>query len=678
MQDMIINLVAFLKIRTKILIGVGMLLAMSAIVAGTSLLSLTTTKREIVNVVEERQPLTIASLQLSDALDRANASLGFYLSSVSDADKQAYDQSLQRLDTILSELHAMPAVQADAETLKLIDYIETQIAKYKGYRDRMISLAADFTSNYPAMRASGEKLNPLAMTIQANLQNMMSVERDESASPERRKFLYELASLRQNWMNVLIGFRAFMAFRDQVSIENMKIYREVFAQQMEKMKNFAGLYTFEQADAMDQIREALESYNNEITAVMQIHNGEQWRTDSYLIRTEIGPLVDDIKGKIDHLVQTQTKLTATISSNLVSDVSNTQGVVTVMTIASILFGLLGAWLGIVMITKPLNRAVEAMHDIAHGDGDLTQRLEVHGRDEIASLSRAFNTFIEKVQGIVTQVAGSTSQLAAAAEEMSLVVDGTKQGIQRQRQETDQVATAMNEMVATVQEVASNAVNASEMANAADRQAQTGRDIVNKTVSSIQALADEVEKASQAINGLEKDSEQIGSVLDVIQGIAEQTNLLALNAAIEAARAGDQGRGFAVVADEVRGLASRTQSSTQEIQAMIERLQNGARDAVAVMQTGTTQAHASVKQASEAGSSLMEITTAVGNISHMNSQIAHASQQQGTVAEEINQNIVNISSVAEESANGTEEMARSSIALAELAAELQGMVAQFKV
>ena len=134
----------------------------------------------------------------------------------------------------------------------------------------------------------------------------------------------------------------------------------------------------------------------------------------------------------------------------------------------------------------------------------------------------------------------------------------------------------------------------------------------------------------------------------------------------------------MVADEVRGLASRTQSSTQEIQAMIERLQNGARDAVAVMESGTTQAHASVKQASEAGSSLMEITTAVANISHMNSQIAHASQQQGTVAEEINQNIVNISSVAEESSNGTEEMARSSIALAELAAELQGMVAQFKV
>jgi len=678
MQDMIINLVSFLKIRTKILIGVGMLLAMSAIVAGTSLLSLTTTKREIVNVVEERQPLTIASLQLADALDRANASLGFYLSSVSDADKEAYDRALNRLDTILSELHAMPAVQAEAETLALVENLETQISKYKGYRDTMISLAADFTSNYPAMRASGEKLNPLAMTIQANLQNMMSVERDESASPERRKFLYELASLRQNWMNVLIGFRAFMAFRDQASIENMKIYREVFSQQMEKMKNFAALYTFEQADAMEQIREALDNYNKEITAVMQIHNGEKWRTDSYLIRTEIGPLVDDIKGKIDHLVQTQTKLTASISSNLVSDVSNTQGVVTVMTIASILFGLLGAWLGIVMITKPLNRAVEAMHDIAHGDGDLTQRLDVHGRDEIASLSRAFNTFIEKVQGIVTQVAGSTSQLAAAAEEMSLVVDGTKQGIQRQRQETDQVATAMNEMVATVQEVASNAVNASEMANDADRQAQTGRDIVNKTVSSIQALADEVEKASQAINGLEKDSEQIGSVLDVIQGIAEQTNLLALNAAIEAARAGDQGRGFAVVADEVRGLASRTQSSTQEIQAMIERLQNGARDAVAVMQSGTIQAHASVKQASEAGSSLMEITSAVGNISHMNSQIAHASQQQGTVAEEINQNIVNISSVAEESANGTEEMARSSIALAELAAELQGMVAQFKV
>ncbi len=678
MGNVLLNFFSLFKIRYKVIAGSGILMVLMAIVAVTASLSLSRTEKDVNSVVSERQPLAMTSLKLSEALERASATLGFYLSSASDVDRAAYEQALSELDTILAELHDMPAVQQDKSTLELVEDITTQVNKYKSYRDTMIKLAVDFAANYPAIRASGENLNPVAMNIQANLQSIMTSEREEQATPERRKFLIELANLRQSWMNILIGFRAFMAFRDKNSTENMKIYREVFDQQMDKMQEYKTLFNFEQSDALEQMIDSIQKYYKELEVVMQIHSSEKWRTDSYLIATEIGPLVKNIKIKIDYLVTTQTKLTEQISTELVSGVSATQHTVTILLIVSIIVGLLTSLMLSVSITNPLNRAVDALRDIAEGEGDLTQRLDVKGRDEIAQLSVAFNTFIAKVQGLVSQVAGSTSQLAAAAEEMSLVVDGTKRGIQRQRNETDQVATAMNEMVATVQEVASNARSASEMANDADRQAQTGKSIVNKTVNSIQALANEVEKASQAINGLEKDSEQIGTVLDVIQGIAEQTNLLALNAAIEAARAGDQGRGFAVVADEVRGLASRTQSSTQEIQAMIERLQNGARDAVSVMHSGTEQAHASVKQASEAGSSLEGITSAVANISHMNAQIANASQQQGTVAEEINQNIVNITSVAEESANGTEDLARSSVALAQLAAELQGMVANFKV
>jgi len=479
-------------------------------------------------------------------------------------------------------------------------------------------------------------------------------------------------------MNILINNRAFLAFRSKDNISNINLYRGGFNDTISRLKVKEDILTFEQQEAIDAIQVLEKKYFKLQDNLIAVHGSDKWRTDSYLVRTEIAPLVSRIKSELEQLVETQTLSTEMISDELLENVSNTQNVVLILLVISIVFGLAVSWAMAVMITKPLNEAVSALNDIAEGEGDLTRRLEVTGRDEIAQLSTGFNKFIEKVQMIISQVAGSTSQLAAAAEEMSAVVMTTKKGIQTQRNETDLVATAMNEMVATVQEVATNANNASGQAENANTEAINGKQTISKTISSIEALASEVNKASDVIDGLEKDSDDIGTVLDVIQGIAEQTNLLALNAAIEAARAGEQGRGFAVVADEVRSLASRTAHSTKEIQGMIERLQKGASDAVAVMQSGTKQAEASVSQAADADKALAAITSAVGDIAAMNSQIAHAASQQGTVAEEINISVTNISQVAEQSSQATEDLANASDELAKLAVDLQSIVAQFKI
>ena len=678
MHDLLLNFFSQIKIRYKVMAGTGLMLVLIAIVSGTVLFNLSRTREDVSDVVMERQPVTIMSLQLADALERSSAALGFYLSSTDNTDKQEYERALADLDNIIAKLRDMRAVKDDKQTLELVNDIASQVEKYKGYHDNMLELAVNFQLNFPGIRNSGEKMNPVAMNIQASLQNMMTAERDEALSADRKSLLIELANLRQGWMNVLIGFRAYMAFRDSISFSNLDTYRQVLNQQLEKMQKFDALLNFEQSDAMGNLREGVKTYFEAMDESLAIHASEKWRTDSYLVKSEISPLVHTIKSKIDELVNQQTNLTAQIGNELVSSVNNTRNIVTTLLVISIIFGILGSWLMSLSIVSPIKRAVEAMHDIAEGEGDLTQRLAVKGKDEVAELSSAFNTFMSRVQDLVSQVAGSTSQLASAAEEMSLIVDQTKHGIQQQSNETEQVATAMNEMVATVQEVARHADSAAQKAHQADTQAMTGKNVVARTVKSIEELASDVNKASDVIHGLERDSEAIGAVLDVIQGIAEQTNLLALNAAIEAARAGEQGRGFAVVADEVRSLASRTQTSTQEIQAMIERLQVGARDAVAVMKKGTTQAEESVRQAAEAGSSLEEITSAVTDISTMNAQIADASRQQGTVAEEINRNVSNITQVAEASANGTEDMARSSLALAELASSLQVMVSRFKI
>jgi methyl-accepting chemotaxis protein len=331
-----------------------------------------------------------------------------------------------------------------------------------------------------------------------------------------------------------------------------------------------------------------------------------------------------------------------------------------------------------LITRPMKRMIAHVEDIADGDGDLTVRLEADSKDEMGQLARAFNRFVEKLHELVSQTVASARELGGSAEKLAMVSADSDQAVAEQLSQIEMVATAMNEMAATVQEVASNASQAAAGARSADEGARSGARVVEETVESINQLAGAVQNASGAIGELETESNKIGAVLEVIKGVAEQTSLLALNAAIEAARAGDQGRGFAVVADEVRNLASRTQQSTQEIEAMIESLQTSARHAVSVMESGRSMAESSVQKAAEAGGSLGDITKAVATINDMNTQIASAAEEQTSVTEEINSNTAKIHQLAERAAEGSRHTASAAEDLSSVAKDLQGRLAQFKV
>lgn len=330
------------------------------------------------------------------------------------------------------------------------------------------------------------------------------------------------------------------------------------------------------------------------------------------------------------------------------------------------------------ITNSVQEVVRVLKEIARGGGDLTLRLECKGKDEIAEMVIWFNTFLEKLRDIIGYVIGSTSQLNTAAEEVSTIMVQTRNGVKLQQQETEQLAAAMTQMSSTLKEVARNASETAKAAAEADAEATNGRQVVVSTIAEIESLVDEVEETADAIHKLEQDSANISKVLDMIRGIAEQINLLALNAAIEAARAGEQGRGFAVVADEVRTLAQRSAQSTREIGSLIEHLQSGARQAVAVMEQGRIRAQQSMAQAAQAGTALEAITAKVSAIREMNIQVASAVEEQSAVSEEINKNISSISEVAAQSAEGANQTAASSAELAKLSVHLQQLVAQFKI
>ncbi|MDN3221282.1 methyl-accepting chemotaxis protein [Pseudomonas nunensis] len=432
---------------------------------------------------------------------------------------------------------------------------------------------------------------------------------------------------------------------------------------LKNLESLPGKVPEQFAANLQQATESLKAYR---AAVSQYRDSQVASAAALKRMTEQGDILSDVSKKL------------TVSQTVVrdTDAAHAKNLLLMASLLALAVGLLAAWAITRQIIIPLSQTLKVAERVAAGD--LTHNLISERQDELGQLQRAMQSMTLGLRELIGGISDGVTQIASAAEELSAVTEQTSAGVNSQKVETDQVATAMHEMTATVQEVARNAEEASEAAVAADQQAREGDKVVGEAIAQIERLALEVGNSTVAMSDLKRESDKIGSVLDVIKSVAQQTNLLALNAAIEAARAGEAGRGFAVVADEVRSLAQRTQKSTEEIEELIVGLQTGTQQVATIMDNSRSLTDSSVELTRRAGGSLESITRTVSAIQSMNQQIAAAAEQQSAVAEEINRSVLNVRDVSEQTSAASEETAASSVELARLGTHLQMLVGRFKV
>ena len=645
-----VDIFANLSVGKKLLFGFAMVLLLTLGVAGTGFFA--------VDSILTRSSQTTQLADINAAILAARGQERDYALTRSDASAAELRTTLDKLNQRLDELSAISSTDEQV----LLQQIRSDAADYAQQFDNYRTLIGKGVELRASMGEAAQKSREEFEYIELDMYDAVRVLRLEGDHLKGSDPL-TLAEAASGLTKHILDLRTFEnIFLSNNAPEAVESWNETYG---EVTRTGEGLKTWlndEQKATMDGALAALAAYERAFA--------EFRRNRSERIALE-SAMVAQAQRVLDAADQALTNANEAMQSQR----SSAYLLLAVITALAVILGLGAATAISRMIVVPLRYTVQLAQRVA--DGDLTQSAKVTRRDELGQLQQTMYAMTESLRTLIGRIGGSVGQIASAAEQLSAVTAQTSVGVQKQREETDQVATAMHEMAATVQEVAQNAEQASLAARQADQQARQGDLVVKEAIGQIDSLSGEVEHSAHAIEELNTESGRIGSVLEVIRAVAEQTNLLALNAAIEAARAGEQGRGFAVVADEVRALARRTHDSTEEIEGLIGNLQRVAQKAVEQMQTSRELTQRTVELASEAGIALGRITDSVSTIEQMNQQIAAASEEQSAVAENISESVTRVRDIGEQSASGSEQTAGASAELARLGVELQGLVARFR-
>nr|WP_256837084.1 methyl-accepting chemotaxis protein [Pseudomonas oleovorans] len=645
---------ASLSTASKLMLGFALVLILTALVAVTGLLAL----REVSAGAELQQRMSALGEQV---LRMRQSEQAFALS----GDSQHAERLAEQAESILQAGQALQG-ELDSDTAAILAQVDPALADYRSAFARYVELTDNMQLSLQAadwlVVSAANSLDLLQEGLAEDGVDLLKSTQGERGGDSVAQ-AGKVSKIHQLLLQALDQARQRLeASRRSDSSEQAEIAQageaQALAAELRDALDDPGYAAVlgEVVVNVDSFNERLKEYATQLQQQKQVYGQLVAQVEQLLQRVELA-------------LETQRQA-------MHAERQASSGLIIAAAALALLFGLSAAIMISLAIVRPLKRVIGLAESIAAGD--LSVRIGQDRRDEIGQLLAAMQGMSANLRDMVGRLQGGVAQISSSAQTLSTTAEQTRQGVNGQKLETDQVATAMSQMTATVYEVARNAEAAAASTEQADQRVGAGSQVVRQTLQRIEQLARAMDATTESIQRLSQDTQRIDAVLDVIKSVAEQTNLLALNAAIEAARAGEQGRGFAVVADEVRALAKRTQQSTAEIESLIAALREGSRRAVTDMEQSASLVNLTVGDANQTEGALAAIAEAVSLISEMNQQIAAAAEQQTAVAEEINRSVTSIRDIADQSATAMDETAASSIQLAELGRELQGMAGHFRL
>ena len=661
-----------MTIRQKLYMGMIGVTLLLVVITAMAVFSLNMARQQVNAVIQVDQPKAFGTLMLAKEIEHFEVGLVTYMLT---GDPKRYTELTERLAALKKKVARLQQ-RFDKANRARLQKIAAYLNELGQKLPQIEAMQNDNQLKYPALKVVSSGMDRAAQTVQTGISEMVLSELNEM-DPDRVDLLQQLIEMQKTWLNIMINLRGYVAFRTDNMAQNIDNFLDTFESQLDRLSKVEDL-TLEEEDNLPKVRQAYQHWRENYMTLKGILSGPKWRMDVWTQVHELDPLLQEMTTELEQLLKVVLDEIrhkgAAVEENTVKNI----WVMSALAGIGLLMGLLVMAVVMRSIMQSLNRLRHAMDKVSSGEADLTLRLPEDGRDELAEISRGFNQFVSRIQGVVSQLVADAQNLERAALTLYEQSEQAEKGIEAQFSSVEKLTDYMTRLHEEARRIEGFSTNTASAAKDAHTRVEKGIEVVGQAQTTMQTLSEVMSSLRDSIMLLDQESETIGSVVNVIEDIAEQTNLLALNAAIEAARAGEHGRGFAVVADEVRQLAQRTQESTHQITQVITRIRDNTRKTVERMSAGEKATEEGVHSIEAAEQGLKPVAVLMNDLDSLSDEMLRVAREEAGLVSTIGDQVNQIREVTEETVTRTQATREEGERLKQLAQHLDTLLRSFRV